>query len=97
MVHEHILRRIHEELGLTPSAGIGTIAGDVHSGDSSSGSITQQVKKEGDELKAGDPEERQEIKIADAILQAASGLAKSPASEEIIRQAQELKRIHGVT
>lgn len=73
------------------------MAGDVASGDSSG--LAQQVKKdkkEGDEFKAGDPEERQEIKIADAILQAASGLAKSPAAEEIIRQAQELKRIHGV-
>jgi len=92
--HQHILHRIQEDLGLTPNAGISTMAGNVASGDS--GNLAQQVKKEGDEFKEGDPEERQEIKIADAILQAASGLAKSPASEEIIRQAQELKRIHGV-
>lgn len=94
MSHDHILQRLNEQLGLVPNAGISTMAGDVHSGDS--GSLATQVKKEGDEFKAGDPEERQEIKIADAILQAASGLAKSPAAKEIIRQAQELKRIHGV-
>lgn len=96
MQHEHILRRINENtLGLTPNAGIGTMAGDVASGDSSS--LAAPVDKlEGDEFKEGDPEERQEIKIADAILQAASGLAKSPAVEEIINQARELKRIHGV-
>lgn len=95
MKHDHILHRFTESLGLTPNAGVSTMAGDVASGDSTG--IANQVKKEGDEYKAGDPEERQEIKIADAILQAASGLAKSPAVEEIINQAQELKRIHGVT
>lgn len=94
MGHEHILQRINEQLGLTPSVGVGTMAGNVASGDSST--LAAQVEKEGDEFKEGDPEERQEIKIADAILQAASGLADSPAAEEIIRQAQELKRIHGV-
>ena len=93
MGHAHILHRIHEELGLTPNAGVGTMAGNVSTGDA--GLTANVTKKEGDEFK-GDPEERQEIKIADAILQAASGLAKSPAAEEIIRQAQELKRIHGV-
>jgi len=94
MAHEHIIHRIHEELGLTANSGVSTMSGNVGTGDS--GNLAHQVKKEGDEFKQGDPEERQEIKIADAILQAASGLAKSPASEEIIRQAQELKRIHGV-
>lgn len=93
--HAHILSRLNESLGLTPNAGVSTMAGDVASGDS--GSLAAQIpKKEGDEYKQGDPEERQEIKIADAILQAASGLAKSPAAEEIINQARELKRIHGV-
>lgn len=92
--HAHILQRINEDLGLTPNAGVSTMAGNIGSGDTSG--MAQQVKKEGDEFKEGDPEERQEIKIADAILQAASGLADSPAAEEIIRQAQELKRIHGV-
>lgn len=93
--HDHILSRlVGEALGLTPNAGVGTMAGDVHSGDSSG--LANVVKKEGDEFREGDPEERLEIKIADVILQAASGLAKSPAVEEIINQAKELKRIHGV-
>ena len=94
MKHDHILHRISESTGLTPSVGVGTMAGDVASGGSTT--LANVVKKEGDEFKEGDPEERREIKIADAILQAASGLAKSPAVEEIINQAQELKRIHGV-
>lgn len=81
---------------MTPNAGIGTMAGDVHSGDSSMLAMSTD-KHEGDEFKEGDPEERQEIKIADAIIQAASGLAASPAQEEILNQARELKRIHGVT
>jgi hypothetical protein len=92
--HNHILQRIHEELGLTPNAGVGTMAGNVATGDASLTACP--VKKEGDEFRQTDPEECQEIKIADAILQAASGLANSPAAEEIKRQAQELKRIHGV-
>jgi hypothetical protein len=92
--HEHILRRINEDIGLTPSVGVGTMAGDVHSGDSST--LARPTKHAGDDYREGDPEERREIKIADAILQAVSGLASSPAADEIKNQALELKRIHGV-
>lgn len=94
MTHAHILHRIAEQLGSTPSAGVGTMAGNVASGDSTG--VSNITKKEGGEFKQGDPEERQEIKIADAIIQAAGGLADTPAREEILNQAKELKRIHGV-
>lgn len=92
--HEHIVRRFNESTGLTPNAGVSTMAGDVQSGDGGS-STSNVVKKEGDEVRTGG-EENQEMKIANMILRAASGLAKSPAVEEIIKQAEELKRIHGI-
>lgn len=96
-IHEHILSRFSEDLGLTPNAGVSTMAGDVSSGQSSSLALQtkKEKKKEGDEFKPS-KEEKQELKIADAILKAASGLSKSPATEEIIRQAEELKRMHGI-
>lgn len=90
--HGHILSRISEAMGVLPN-GIGTSANDTVS--STNSSIGSQVKKEGDEVRP-DGEERQEIKIANMILRAASGLAKSPAQEEIIKQAEELKRLHGI-
>lgn len=85
---------VFESIGLTPNSGVSTMPGDVHSGDTAT--TANQVKKEGDEYNLDNREERREIKIADKILRAASGLAKSPVVDEIVNQARELKRIHGV-
>ena len=68
-------------------------ASGIPSGDSHGDAVP--VKKDASEL-PHDEEETRELKIADAILRAAQGMAKSPAVEEIINQATELKRIHGV-
>lgn len=65
----------------------------IPSGDSHNQAVP--VKKKAEEL-PHDDEETRELKIADAILRAAQGMAKSPAVDEIINQANELKRIHGV-
>ena len=40
------------------------------------------------------PEESREVKIAKEILQVASGLASSPAKDDIMQLATELKQMH---
>ena len=89
--HAQILRRIQEDTGTNPNYGVGDAQ---PSGDSKT--LPSITKKEGDEF-AQTGEERREVKLADRILKAANLLAKTPDVDEIIRCAEELKRMHGVT
>ena len=74
--------------GTEPAFTSGIPSGDSHE-------LSTKAEKDAVDL-PHDEEETRELKIADAILKAAAGMVKSPAVEEIIRQAEELKRIHGV-
>ena len=93
--HDQILRRITEAsiLGAPQPGGEPAFNSNIPSGDSHINAPTAQ--KDAEEL-PHDDEETRELKIADAILKAAHGMAKTEAVTEIIRQAEELKRIHGV-
>ena len=74
--------------GTEPAFNSGIPSGDSHN-------LATKTEKDAEDI-PHDGEETRELKIADTILKAAHGMAKSPAVEEIIRQAEELKRIHGV-
>ena len=89
--HAHILARLHEDFSTNPNYGVGE---KQPSGDSKV--IPTVTKKEGDEYRPTG-EERREVKLADRILKAAKLLASTPDVDEIVRCAEELKRMHGVT
>jgi len=78
----------HHQSGAEPAFNSNVPSGDSHIN-------AQTAQKDASEL-PHDDEETRELKIADTILKAAHGMAKTPDVEEIIRQAEELKRIHGV-
>jgi hypothetical protein len=93
--HDQIIQRLneasingHHQSGAEPAFNSSIPSGDSHIN-------AQTVQKDASEL-PHDEEETRELKIADSILKAAHGMAKTPDVEEIIRQAEELKRIHGV-
>lgn len=89
--HKHILSRLHEASNnkLNPEYGA---AERVGTGDSSN--VSTLPKKEGDEFQPTG-EERREVELADRILAAANRMAKTPDVEEVIRLADELKKMHG--
>jgi hypothetical protein len=91
--HRHILGRLQEYAPnkLNPEYGVADQTGQ---GDSST--TATSTKKEGDEFKPTG-EERREVELADKILTAAEKMASTPDVEEIIRYADELKKMHGVT
>lgn len=93
--HDQILQRLNEAavLGHHQSGTEPAFSSNIPSGDSD---INGHVANKDAEELPHDDEETRELKIADQILKAAHGLAKTAAVEEIIRQAEELKRIHGV-
>lgn len=92
--HAHILARLHENtLSNTHIAGDD---GGQHQHSGLSTETPEVVKKEGSEYhKTG--EEHREVGLAERILKAAKMLVATPDVEEIIRAAEELKRMHGVT
>jgi len=92
--HAHILHRLHEDVttgnNLNPS--YATNDGQTQHGDSSL--AASHTKKEGEEFVATG-EETREVELATKILQAAGRMAKTPDVEQIIRLADELKKMHG--
>jgi hypothetical protein len=89
--HAHILARLHEDFSTNPNYGVGD---KQRSGDSKV--VPEITKKEGSDFHPTG-EERREIHLADKILKAAKNLASTPDVDEIIRCAEELKQLHGVT
>lgn len=90
--HVHILKRLQEDYNLGPPA-----YGQAERTGTGDSSVTaSDTKKEGSEFKETG-EEKREVEIADKILAAAKRMASTPDVEEIIRGADELKKIHGKT
>jgi len=89
--HQHILHRLHEDYSTNPNYGVGD---QQPPGDSQT--VPTATKKEGEEFH-NTGEESREVKLADRILKAANLLASTPDVDEIVRCAEELKRMHGVT
>ena len=89
--HKHILSRLSEDFSTNPSFGMAEKPGE---GDSQV--VASHTKKEVEEFHSTG-EEKREVRLADRILKAANLLPKDPNAEEIIRAAEELKRMHGVT
>lgn len=90
--HAHILARIYENSAV-PGPNYGGVV-TQRPGDSKT--VAEVPKKEGEEFKPTG-EETREVDLANRILRAAKAMAKTPDVDEIIRCADELKKLHGVT
>ena len=86
-MHEQIIKRLHEDFGVPANASNAGQPG----GDST---MVPGASSEKGAEPVANKEETREVKIANNILRAAAGLAKTNLVDTIIRQAEELKRMH---
>lgn len=93
-LHAHILRRLHEDVTTGNNLNPSYATNDAHVQHGDSSLAASHTKKEGEDF-ASTGEETREVELATKIMQAARRMAKTPDVEEIIRLADELKKMHG--